>query len=63
MMTLFIPLIMINDAEMVQEIFVDKGKFFDKDQTFGKSLQPLLGESLFLVPGDDKWAKKRKAAS
>lgn len=49
------PTLFINDAHLLEEMFLDKNKYFDKDPLFKNLLYPLVGESLLFAESDLLW--------
>lgn len=52
-------LLVVNDPELLQEIFVEKAKSFGKSMLVKWALYPLAGEGLFTSEGD-LWRRQRK---
>jgi cytochrome P450 len=58
------PLLLINSAEYLQDIYVNKNQFVDKDYGRGHESEPVLGESIFFASSHDpKTHERRKALS
>lgn len=55
----FYPTLFINDANLLEELFVTKNKYFDKDPLFKDLLSPLVGDSLLFAESDLLWKQKR----
>mmetsp|Transcript_3029 Transcript_3029/g.2899 ORF Transcript_3029/g.2899 Transcript_3029/m.2899 type:complete len:213 (-) Transcript_3029:872-1510(-) len=55
--------VVINDAEMVNELFIAKNKFLDKDPKFQRLQYRLLGDSILFQESNQHWAHKRKILS
>ena len=53
----------INDPEVVNEVYVSKNKFVDKSEKFHRMFKKLFGDSILFAQSDDKWANKRKHLS
>ena len=48
---------------MVNEIYVTKNKYFDKHESIGNSLYPLVGDSILFQKSNEIWREKRRALS
>jgi cytochrome P450 len=57
------PVILINSAEPLTDLYVTKNKFFDKDHLTKIQFSPLFGDSILLSSSNEKWSKKRKVLS
>jgi cytochrome P450 len=57
------PVLIINDPEVVNELYVAKNKFVDKSEKFHRMVKKLFGDSILFTQSDDKWAVKRKHLS
>jgi cytochrome P450 len=57
------PMIVLNTAEALTDIYITKNKFFDKDPMARISLGTLFGDSIILASSNEEWAKKRKILS
>jgi cytochrome P450 len=58
------PLLLINSAEYLQDIYVNKNQFVDKDYGRGYESEPVLGEGIiFASSHDPKTHERRKALS
>ena len=58
-----LPTIIVNDPECVNELYVTKNKYFDKDDKTKTVMSRLLGDSIVFSKSDELWAKKRKSLS
>jgi cytochrome P450 len=58
-----VPVLVINDPDIVNEIYVTKNKYVDKSEKFGRVIRRLFGDSILFSPSDEKWAEKRKHLS
>ena len=45
-MNLFLPIIVINRPELLEELFISKNKYLDKDPMTDLGTRPILGESV-----------------
>ena len=54
---------MIQDPEMVNELYVAKNKYFDKSDKFYRIWHMLFGESILMTKSNELWAVKRKHIS
>lgn len=58
------PLVLINSAEYLQDIYINKNQFIDKDYGKGQEMEPVIGEGLvFASSFDPKTHERRKALS
>ena len=57
------PCLLINDPEMLNELYVTKNRFFDKHFLIKDILSPLMGDSTLLAHSTENWAKRRKSLS
>ena len=55
--------LMINDPEVLNEIYLSKSQFVDKSDKFMRVLKRLTGNSMLFQKTDDLWALKRKHLS
>ncbi|CDW71064.1 cytochrome p450 [Stylonychia lemnae] len=55
--------IMINRHEPLQDLFISKNKFFDKNPFSANLLKQTLGDSHVFLKTNELWAKKRKVIS
>jgi cytochrome P450 len=56
-------LIIINDPELVKELYFQKNLHMEKYGKMGRILGKLIGHSILFDRSDDIWAKKRKHLS
>lgn len=54
-------MLFINDAKLLEELYAEKNKYFDKDPMFRNLLFPLTGSSSLFAQSDDAWKKKRNS--
>ena len=54
---------MIQDPEMVNELYVTKNKYFDKGDKFYRIWHMLFGESILMTKSNELWSIKRKHIS
>ena len=54
---------MVSDAEMVQDLLVQKNSIFDKTGTLQGVFSKFMGESFLFSKADDDWKAKRKACA
>ena len=59
----FQPWLFISDPEMLQELYFEKNKFFDKHQLIKEILNPLMGDATLLAPSNEAWSVRRKSLS
>jgi cytochrome P450 len=57
------PLIVLNSAQALTDVYVTKNKFFDKDPMSRITFGSLFGDSIVLAASDELWSKKRKVLS
>jgi hypothetical protein len=56
MMTLFMPHIFIASPELLEEIYITKNKYFDKDKGLSMVMGPLLGKSTLVQVSNEDWS-------
>lgn len=56
---LFGPQLVVNDPDIVQELFVTKNALFDKSGRIAEIFSDLLGNSFLFSKGDAVWKAKR----
>ncbi|TNV80196.1 hypothetical protein FGO68_gene6044 [Halteria grandinella] len=54
------PVLVLNSAKSLTELYVTKNRFFEKDPIGAIQFGSLFGQSIVLAPSDEVWAKKRK---
>jgi cytochrome P450 len=59
----FAPIIFLRDLDMIQDLFVNKNKYFDKSEYTWRVLYPLFGDGIAFVPSNEEWAMRRKHVS
>jgi hypothetical protein len=52
--------IAIRDPELLEELYVNQNKYFDKYYLTRDLLYPLMGDSILLAESNELWSKKRK---
>ena len=57
------PMVVINSARMLTDVYVTKNKYFDKDPISRVLFGSIFGESIVLAASDELWSKKRKVLS
>eukprot|EP00350_Pseudokeronopsis_sp_OXSARD2_P001737 CAMPEP_0170543848 /NCGR_PEP_ID=MMETSP0211-20121228/2822_1 /TAXON_ID=311385 /ORGANISM="Pseudokeronopsis sp., Strain OXSARD2" /LENGTH=128 /DNA_ID=CAMNT_0010847341 /DNA_START=177 /DNA_END=563 /DNA_ORIENTATION=+ len=57
------PVLVIRDAEMIEELYINKNKFFDKHPRNQWFFYPLLYDSTVFARSNEMWSKKRKSLS
>ena len=57
------PMVIVNSARILTDIYVSKNKYFDKDPISRLIFGSIFGESIVLAASDELWAKKRKILS
>ena len=57
------PVISVRCPEMLQDLYVQKNKFFDKQRLLKDILYPLVGDSVLLAKSDTEWQTRRKSLS
>ena len=50
----------LSDPSMLQEIFVEKNKFFDKSHLSHRLMKPLVGDGILFAPTNENWNIRRK---
>ena len=53
----------ITDPEMMNEVYLNKNKHFEKHSFFANVTRPLLGETMVFQRSDENWREKRRAFS
>ena len=53
-------LMIINDPELVNELYITKNKIWEKADKMKRIFLPLTGQSLLFEKSDELWARKRK---
>jgi cytochrome P450 len=51
----------VNDLDMINDLFVVKNKYFDKEPYTYKLLYPLFGDGIVFSPSTEEWSMRRKA--
>ena len=59
----FVPTLFINDPEMVNDLYVSKNKYFDKEEQSRNVFFPLMGDTILFAPSTEEWSLRRKAVS
>ncbi len=59
LMMLFKPMIVLNDHKHLDDIFLNKNKYVDKEKLGGILTFPLLGDSIITSPNNESWKIKR----
>ena len=54
------PKLVINDPELVNELFTTKNKYFDKDPFLLIAQKNLMGKTIAFAQSTPEWAAKRK---
>jgi hypothetical protein len=62
-MTLFRPHLFVASPELLEEIYVTKNKYFDKEPGLAMVMGPLLGNSTLVQVSNEEWSQKRKSVS
>ena len=57
------PTIVVNDPEVVNELYVTKNKYVDKHEKFHNILKGFFGNSILFSPSTEQWAIRRKHLS
>ena len=52
--------ILIQDPEIVQDIYVKYNKFYNKSGRIKDQFYDLAGESIFMIESNEVWSQKRK---
>jgi cytochrome P450 len=55
--------LVVNDPDILNEVYVSKNKYVDKDVKFWRIFKPLIGDSILFSDSNEKWATKRKHLS
>jgi hypothetical protein len=53
----------IHSPEILEDLYIKKNKFTEKDPLFCRILRPLLGNSFLVMASNEEWSKKRKSVS
>lgn len=56
------PLLLINSAEYLQDIYVNKNQFVDKDYGRGHEMEPVIGEGIVFASSHDPVTHERRKA-
>jgi cytochrome P450 len=59
----YYPSLFISDPDMLNELYVTKNKYFDKNDLIRNLFYPLMGDSILLSDSSEIWGKKRKVLS
>ena len=57
------PMLVVNDPQVVMDLFVTKNKHFDKMSRTQLLFSDLMGNTFLFSPGDQVWKAKRKAVA
>lgn len=57
------PNLIVSDPNIIQELFLSKNKFTDKDPMVSQLFSMLMKESTVFSPSNELWATKRKKIS
>lgn len=51
---LFFPILIINKPEPLEDLYINKNKYVDKEQMPKKQLEPLLGDSSLMIKASEE---------
>ena len=51
----FAPTLFISDVEMINELYVTKNKYFDKEKQIRTVFYPLMGDTIIFAPSNEEW--------
>ena len=54
---------LINDKELVNQIYLNKNKIIDKQARIQETFSPLTGASILFQESNENWKQKRKVLS
>lgn len=57
------PTLVISDPAILEELYVNKNKYFDKHPRIYEVMKPMMGESILLARSNELWSRKRKSLS
>ena len=57
------PMLVVNDPQVVMDLFITKNKHFDKMSRTQLLFSDLMGNTFLFSPGDQVWKAKRKAVA
>lgn len=57
------PCLVVNNVDVVNELFITKNKFFDKHYSTGGIVKEVAGDSILFSKSNLLWAHKRKVIS
>jgi cytochrome P450 len=57
------PTLVISDPLLLEQLYVQKNKYFDKHPRIYDMLKPCLGDSILLMRSNELWSAKRKSLS
>jgi hypothetical protein len=57
------PQLIISDPLLVEELYISKNKFVDKDEKTKLFFKDLTGESIVFISSTEQWSIKRKILS
>jgi cytochrome P450 len=60
---LSMPIICFNDPELLNEVYVTKNKYYDKDPFMAELSREFVGKSTVFAQSNEEWADKRKIIS
>ena len=55
------PLIFFRDPKLIEQLYVQYNKYFDKFFVIRDLLHPLMGDSILLQESNENWMQKRKS--
>ena len=56
------PLVLINSAEYLQDIYINKNQYVDKDYGRGNETEPIIGEGIIFASSHDPTTHERRKA-
>ena len=57
------PNLFIADASLLDDLYVKKNKYFDKEVKMKNLLNEIIGDSIVFAPSNEVWSNKRKRLS
>lgn len=57
------PNLFIADAALLDDLYVKKNKYFDKEVKMKNLLNEIIGDSIVFAPSNEVWSNKRKRLS
>ena len=57
------PVLFITDSSLLDDLYVNKNKYFDKDIKLKNVLNDIMGDTIVFAPSNELWSQKRKSIS